>query len=185
MSSNLIYEAACSYCACGYSVIPVNSNKRPTIFWKSYQTRRMTDVELKQHFASARGIALVCGFNDLELIDFDAANLKKYQHEPYDIVEDYFVPYLHAIEKWLESNQYTLAKSQSGGRHIFIRVDGGVPDGNLELAHIPAISKSTDKAVKKVVIETRGVGGYVMCFPTKGYQFLHGNLEDLNANTQR
>ena len=175
--NNILY-AAQEYWAKGFSIIPVNADKRPAINWKPYQDKAMGANELDEHFKNSNGIALVTGFNDLVCIDFDTPNIDKFEHETYDIVEDFVEPFLDIAKQFLNDDQYAIAESKSGGRHFYIRVEDGVFDGNLKLAYMPAISKATGKPANKVIIETRGRGGYVICFPSEGYKWLHADLQD-------
>ena len=172
--------AAQSYWQKGFSIIPVKTNKKPAISnWKQYQTKGLTTEQLGSLFKEAEGIALVCGYKEIVCFDFDAQDLDKFEHEPYDIVEDFFEPFIDTATQWLNNNQYVIAKSRSGGRHLYICIEGVKHkeiDGNLKLAHIPAISKANGKETKKAFIETRGFGGYVVCPPTEGYEYLHGDL---------
>jgi hypothetical protein len=55
-------EEAKKYIEAGYSVIPVNERKNPSIpKWGLYQIRVMTDNEIDKYFANCFGIALLCG----------------------------------------------------------------------------------------------------------------------------
>ncbi len=176
-----ILRAAQSYWRKGFSIIPVKTDKKPAISnWKQYQTKGPTAEQLDSLFKEAKGIALVCGYKEIVCFDFDAQNLDKFEHEPYEIVEDFFEPFIDTATQWLNDNQYVIAKSKSGGRHLYICIEGveyKEIDGNLKLAHIPAISKANGKETNKTFIETRGFGGYVVCPPTEGYEYLHGDLK--------
>ena len=53
----------------GYSIIPVDENKRPIGAWKKYQTEARSPDEVEQLDSPLYG--LVTGVNDLEVIDVD------------------------------------------------------------------------------------------------------------------
>ena len=178
-----ILHAAQEYWARGFSVIPVNADKTPAINWKAYQGKAMSARQLVGHFKHSNSIALVTGFNGLLCLDFDAADTDKFEHQPYDIVKDFFEPFIDRVQQWLNDDQYAMASSRSGGRHFYVRIQGGVPDSNLKLAYLPATSKTTGKPANKVIIETRGKGGCVVCAPTEGYKWLHGDLQDHELTT--
>jgi hypothetical protein len=46
--NNDLIKAALYYEQQGYSVIPVQSNKRPRIKWKSYQKRRADETQIRK-----------------------------------------------------------------------------------------------------------------------------------------
>ena len=180
---NKILCAAQDYWRKGYSIIPVNTDKSPAINWKTYQDKAMSAKKLAGYFKHSNSIALVTGFNRLVCIDFDTADSDKFEHKPYDIVKDFFNPFIDTTQQWLSDDQYAIAQSKSGGRHFYARVESGVPDGNLKLAYMPATSKATGKPTNKVIMETQGRGGYVVCAPTESYKWLHGDLQDNELTT--
>ena len=154
----------------GYSVLPTKANKAPTIStWKAFQKEPISQSKLEHSFANAGGIGVICGYGDLLCLDFDLA-------ESRNILEDFFEPFLDTAQQWLDDDQYVVSQSKSGGKHIYIRVEGGFKDGNKKLAHLPIVDKN-GRSTKKCFIETRGVGGYVVIPPTEGYKYQYGSLE--------
>lgn len=171
--NNQLLIAAYEYINNGICVIPTNENKIPCITsWKKYQDNIITieEAEVGFELPYAKTISVVCGKSskNLEVIDIDTK---------YDITGKLFENYIQDIT----DNDSELAKSlliiqtKSGGYHIYYHCD--VIQGNQKLAQRP----STDDEVKlnpgdriKVLIETRGQGGYVVAPPSKGYTKVKG-----------
>lgn len=76
---SLIYDSACNFTEHGFSVIPVwLRSKAPKVKWSEFQTRQPTGAELRRWFAGPSNAALVCGFNNLCVLDFD--EISEYTH---------------------------------------------------------------------------------------------------------
>ena len=68
-------EAARSYRALGWSVIPVAGDKRPTIEWGPYLLTHATDDRIRRWWGPAPGVAIVCGrVSRLVVLDIDPRN---------------------------------------------------------------------------------------------------------------
>ena len=178
--------------------IPVNSKKIPTV--KEWQT-----TSKKHDLSKSSGVGLVCGrlSGNLEVIDVD---LK------YDITGKLFENYkrlIHEIDKDL-LGKLVVQKTRSGGFHLMYRCS--VISGNVKLANRPTTDEEkrqtyeqtykaelannpddvrakelADKAAKndkvRVLLETRGEGGYVMCFPSDGYELVHRDFYGITEIT--
>ena len=160
--NNTIIQAATAYAHSGLSVIPTLADKRPACQWKIYSGRIMSDREIEVHFRSASGIGIVCGkvSGNLELLDFDDGGSA-------------FAPWLEKVPPYLK-DRLVIERSPSGGKHVYYRIDGNgyaVP-GNRKLAM---------KEDGRVLIETRGEGGYVKCAPSNGYELEQGDFLHLKA----
>ena len=155
--NNTIIQAATAYAHSGLSVIPTLADKRPACQWKIYSGRIMSDREIEVNFRSAAGIGIVCGkaSGNLELLDFDDGGSA-------------FAPWLEKVPPYLK-DRLVIERSPSGGKHVYYRIDGNgyaVP-GNRKLAM---------KEDGRVLIETRGEGGYVKCAPSNGYELEQGDF---------
>lgn len=53
----------------GFSIIPCDENKSPIGAWKKYQTEARTEAEVEVLNSPLYG--LVCGFNNIEVVDVD------------------------------------------------------------------------------------------------------------------
>ena len=75
---NYIHSIINQYLKCGYSLIPVDKEKRPCVFWKKYQYKRATvnDI-LKWHIQfNTLNIGIVTGYiSQLAVIDIDDLSL--------------------------------------------------------------------------------------------------------------
>ena len=175
----------------GLQFMPVKANKQPIV--KGWQTSTE-----KHSLKNCEGVGLVCGklSGGLEVIDVDTK---------YDLTGTLFEDYkklIHAADETLLS-KLVVQKTKSGGYHLLYRCSE--IQGNLKLANRPttdsekhqtytetydaelAASKTDDEAKAKaqkasdndkvrVLFETRGEGGYIMCFPSVGYDFIFGDF---------
>ena len=175
----------------GLQFIPVNDKKMPIV--KNWQTSRE-----KHDLSSCYGVGLVCGEPSgmLEALDFD---LK------YDISGNLFDQYKRIVMDYAPEllKKMVVQKTKNGGYHMLYRCSK--IEGNLKLANRPTTDaekaetyrqtyeaeslkgKSDDDAKKaaekasnndkvRVLIESRGLGGQVVCSPTNGYNFVYGDL---------
>jgi hypothetical protein len=72
-----VLAAALTYLRAGFSVIPVSRNKRPLLRWRPYQTRRPTEMLVKNWLRQwpEAGVAIVCGaVSGVAVLDFDPRN---------------------------------------------------------------------------------------------------------------
>jgi hypothetical protein len=182
-AKNQLLIAAYEYISNGICVIPTNENKIPCIEWKKYQDQTITIEEAEEGFEKpyAKTLSVVCGKSskNLEVIDIDTK---------YDLTGDLFANYMQDIT----DNDPELAKSlliiqtKSGGYHVYYFCDK--IEGNQKLAQRP----SSDEEVKlnpgdkiKVLIETRGQGGYVVAPPSLGYKKVTGDKIPVITPEQR
>jgi len=162
------------------SIIPIRDDgtKAPALSsWKHYQTKIAAPKTLNKWFANGNGgVAVICGqvSGNLEVIDFD---------DP------------AAFERWKRLvgelggadllKMLVIVETPTGGFHVYYRCSDGV-EGNKKLA------QGKDSGGKlKVLIETRGEGGYVIapgspktCHPLKKcYKRLKGQLTEIPTIT--
>lgn len=184
-------ELAKKYSQAGYSVIPVNQDKNPAIRqWGIYQTRPMTDEECEQFFNNAYGIALIGGtIKGITFLDFD---LK------YSLTSDFFDNYKALIPKYLLEKMY-VQKTKNNGFHFCFTCDKVENNMKLCSRYTTSFEKhdtytrafndlsTRDKALKiasndssRVLIETRGNGGYCVMSPTKGYEHIYGKIQKIS-----
>jgi hypothetical protein len=180
----MLLEQAHAYVDAGLSVIPcLAGQKRPATqllppltdpftgavkktttgrvrrTWKPYQERKPTHQEVYRWFTdgAADALAILGGpvSGSLEILDFDAP----------EILGPWANRVMHADPDLLP--RLPLVQSPSGGWHIYYRALHVA--GNQKLAVDPEQEKPT-------LIETRGVGGYVLAPPSDGYTLLRGAL---------
>jgi hypothetical protein len=188
---NNYIEIAKQYSDAGFSVIPVNQDKNPAIrSWQEFQTRPMDEKECQDNFKKCHGIALLGGTQkNITFLDFD---LK------YSLTSDFFEKYKSLIPNKLLTKMY-VQKTRNNGFHFAFMCNK--VENNQKLAsryttpfekhetYLGAFSdiKNRDKALKiasldtvRVLIETRGSGGYCLMCPTKGYEHIYGKIQEIS-----
>lgn len=167
-----LLEAALNYAAHGCSVIPVtpDGSKKPGVAWKALQTTPAGESTLRSWFTNEDafdGLGIITGTvsGNLELLEVEGRAL-------------HLVPHIAALladsglgDLWARLCAGWLVQSPSGGLHWLYRVDGGPVAGNTKLARRPATPDELDANPReriKVLIETRGEGGYLVTAPSGG-----------------
>jgi len=149
--------------------------KGPIVSWKEYQTKpaepKTLDAWEKMFSSQWVGTACGVGAGGLEVIDFDIEDHKSGKSG----TPPKYKPWVkllkeHGHEALLKS--LTISKTPSGGIHVMYRCPEA-SSGNQKLAQ-----RVTNK-VRETFIETRGVGGYIACYPTPGYKFLNGDFASI------
>lgn len=174
----------------GLQFMPVTAKKTPII--KGWQT-----LAKKHNLINCEAVGLVCGklSGNLEVIDID---LK------YDLtgkLYDRYKKLIADIDKDLLS-KLVVQKTQSGGYHFIYRCEK--IEGNLKLAQRSTTKEerkatyeleikggatpeqATGRAEKdkvRVLLETRGEGGQIVCCPSKGYTLVYGDYYGINEIT--
>lgn len=182
----------------GLQFMPVKANKQPII--KGWQTS-----PAKHDLRNCEGVGLVCGnlSGGIEVIDIDTK---------YDLTGKIYENYKRLINE-IDSTllgKLVVQQTKSGGYHFIYRCSKIA--GNLKLANRRTteeerkhtydetykneLSKSTadDKAKVialkasendkgRVLFETRGEGGQIVCFPTNGYKIVYGDWYSINEIT--
>ncbi len=166
-------DEAMSLTQSGLSVIPIrcDGSKAAAVAWKDYQERIATPDELAVWFRNETGLAIVTGAvsGGLEVVDVEAA-------------ADYgsFLAALEAMGDESLPKKLLIVRTPSGGLHLIYRCPGGI-EGNQALAVRPS------EDGRKVLIETRGEGGYFVapgshpdCHPTgKEYIVEQGSFDSI------
>lgn len=183
-------QLATQYWANGFQVIPVTSDKNPAIpSWGRYLHEDMPPEDIDKYFKDCWGIAMLMGGKQsLTGFDFD---LK------YDIVGDVMERFRKGIEELspsLMSKMY-INTTKNKGYHLIVSCPSRV-DQNKKLAsrYTTYLEKhetymeayrdvnTRDKAINiahndrsRVLIETRGQGGYILIPPSDGYKHVYGS----------
>jgi len=159
-------EIAAKYRSLGLSVMPIGESKRPMVAWTEAQ-KSIVEYD----FDTAQSVGLICGAvsGNLEAIDFDLKYdlsgdlMKRYRKEVEDICPD-------LVKRLL------IQKTPSGGYHFIYRC--AVIGKNTKLAQREANEEEKAKGERvKVLIETRGEGGYIGIYPSQGYERINGSIE--------
>ena len=156
----------------GYSLIPLNSDKSPKIkTWTEYQKSRITDVSK----FTDNNIGLICGeiSGNLLAIDIDCK---------YDLTGTLFNDLKELIENSKEGlfDKFQINTTKNDGYHLIFSCESK-PIGNKKLASRPANEDEIAKGDKvKVLIETRGEGGYICYPPTDGYEIIKEGYQTIS-----
>lgn len=168
-------ESARVLTAAGYRVIPIGENKTPAVSsWKQYQEPEtvVSDAALVAWFgdeSAVRGFGILGGraSDNLTVVDFDCP-----EGLPGDTAVRTFTAWKERVGDPSLLSRLPVVATPSGGVHVFIRSDGPA-DGNRKLAF------ATTPNGFRILIETRGEGGYVVgpgshprCHPS-GREYSH------------
>jgi replicative DNA helicase len=185
-----LIEKGRDYLKAGLSVLPVNmdNNKKPTLqMWKRLQSQKMTEEELEAVFnnksvciqvhdtfgtmpmlkynplRTATGIGIITGAvsGNLEVIDVDT------KHDTTGSLWDELQASINDSAPGL-FERLVIARTISGGYHLYYRCTK--IEGNTKLA---------GNAERETLIETRGEGGYVVAYPTPGYEYLQNTPDNI------
>jgi len=165
-------EASKEYYTYGLSVVPVGKDKIPTIAWKNRQTELVCP---NGEFDTSYGIAIICGSvsGNVSCIDID---LK------YDLTGTLWKRYKALISESdpLLLKKLLIEKSPSGGFHFVYKSTEKETNRKLANRYTTEDEKKLNPKEKvKVLIETRGEGGYFACAPTEGYELKQGSFANI------
>lgn len=174
--------AAREYHDAGLCVLPIKADgsKKPVVAWMDYKVTRTTPEQHDNWFSGdkPRGIAVVYGevSGHVELIEFEGIAIREgLLNDVTEIMNDSGLgkPWADILGGWV-------TESPSGGRHYRARVQGGDVPGNLKLASRLAredeytdadrqrLREKPTARIVRVLIETRGEGGYGLVEPSGG-----------------
>ncbi len=173
-------EEANKYYEAGLSVIPIGDKKLPIGSWKRNQEATVKpDNVFNTDNPNFKGIGVVCGkvSGNVECIDIDTK---------YDLTGTLFEDFKAVINEQDPTllKKMVVQSTPSGGYHFIYKCKE--LSGNLKLANRHTTNeerKLKPKEKAKVLLETRGEGGYFMCAPSIGYKVLYGKLEKLQEIT--
>ena len=157
--------------AAGLCVVPPahDGSKRPDVTsWSEYQHRLSTHSEIERWYQRGRdGIGIICGqvSGGLEMLEFEGRAVEAGLVERFEAL-------CHDLGLGELVDRISLGYSErtpSGGIHLLYRCP--TPHHNTKLARRPAtdLELEVDPDDKiKVLLETRGEGGYVVVAPSSG-----------------
>jgi len=145
-----IKKIAQRYRDAGFSPIPlVPGKKRPAI--KGWQQHAETQISDFSVFDKTNGIGLVMGYDGIQCLDIDAKHFEGDEYNDFVSLIEQHDPAL--IDKMV------IQETVSGGFHWIFKCS--VIAGNEKLAK---------NKKGEVTFETRGTGGQIVVWPTKGYK---------------
>jgi hypothetical protein len=166
----------------GFAVVPPleNGTKRPAGTWKAYQDNRPDEDQIHRWYERGRnGFGVLCGAasDHLEMFELEGRAADKWPEFCRACRDAGLGDLLDRIAKGYAES------TPSDGIHLLYRCPDGV-EGNLKLARRPATLEEleqdpTDKI--KVLMETRGEGGYTILAPSHGPVHPSGKAWQLKA----
>ena len=135
-----------------FSIMPLRDDKSPFFDWKLYQSEKIPLDLFKRKYKELFG--LITGFEDLEVFDID---LKVFSTSTEKV--DFWNEYIGLLRDNIYDfdDKFAVYKTQNAGYHIIYKSKRVQGAGNEKIAYL--------KGHKQAVIETRGFGGYVACYP--------------------
>ena len=151
-------EIAREYMGYGLNPLPIAvGEKRPLN--DNHNSVRLTEEDIDNYPFEAIGISTGLISGSLEAIDFDLKNA--------DNPKLVWQAFKSKIPKEL-MDKLVVQRTVSGGFHLIYRCED-----------ISASKKLAKNQEGKAVIETRGEGGLIKCFPSEGYEMLQGNFNNI------
>jgi hypothetical protein len=149
--------------------------------WKQFQLQQSSEEEIRRWYATGRsGLGIVCGriSGNLEMLEFEGRA----------VAEGLWQEFLSAAEQiglrdLVDRIKFGYGeRTPSGGFHLLYRCPDGV-EGSDHLAERPPTEEEAaddrrrgiPKPSPRVLIETRGEGGYVIVAPSGGHVHPSGN----------
>lgn len=151
-------KTAREYMSYGLNPLPIaKGEKRPLN--ENHNSVKMTEESLEEYPFEAIGISTGLISGSLEAIDFDLKNADK--------PKLVWKTFKSKIPKEL-MDKLVVQRTVSGGFHLIYRCED-----------ISASKKLAKNPEGKAVIETRGEGGLIKCFPSDGYEMLQGDFSKI------
>lgn len=161
------------------SIMPVGLDKRPAVEWKSLMKKKADTESVIQWFKNPEALlGIICGkvSGGLEVIDVD---LK------YDLTGELLSQYQELIRNSDPDllDKLLVQTTVNLGYHMIYRCSK--IEGNQKLAQRETIpqERKTDHDKTRVLIETRGEGGYIVGCPTEGYEVVQGSFDNIPTLT--
>jgi hypothetical protein len=168
--------AAKKYLSLNLSIIPLKSDKSPAVAnWKPFQSERMQPDKIPSFFQGemVEAIGIICGeiSGNLEVIDVDCKydNTGSLWNDLKGLICDN-LPDVY--------DRLVIASTKNKGYHIYYKCE--VIEGNQKFANRETTAEERDLnplEKVKVLIESRGEGGYVVAAPSQGYRFIQGKTD--------
>lgn len=171
--STATLDAALAWLDAGAAVLPTRTDgsKAPLWAWKPYTVTPPTREQVYSWFADGHpGLGLICGAvsGGIEMLEFEGRAIVEGLLQA--VTQDAEASGLGELWQRVTVGGYA-EKTPSGGLHLIYRVAGRAVPGNTKLARRPAtvdeLAVNSDDKIK-VLVETRGEGGFVVVAPSSG-----------------
>ena len=150
-------KVAKEYLSFGLNPVPVSENKEP--LREKHSTVPITEKEIEDFDFDNIGISTGSISGGLEAIDFDLKNAES----PEKIMKSFKSKVSLSLLKKL-----VIQTTMSGGYHMVYRCED-----------VSSSRKLAKNSEGKAIIETRGEGGYIKCYPSDGYELIQGSFEHI------
>ena len=183
---NISQQAAIAYIKAGLSVLPTGKDKIPLIkSWKSRTQAIPTEDIVHNEFANnGRCLAIIAGrvSGNLECID-------------HDFCGKWFTDWVNLVDVEAPGliDNLVIQETQNKGFHCVYRCSEPIIEGNQKLASegievsgpgehpyhgnkIKPVERGGKHYIVPCYIETRGEGGYFLCYPSKNYKLTQGKF---------
>jgi hypothetical protein len=155
-----LFDDASSLWMEGYNPLPLKDNKAPKLPKDhNYLYERVEEDKLEKLFSNTDKIGIACGdvSSGFYCIDFDCHN-----GEPIESVFNQYMS-IDYITDLLVSGKLSVYRTPKGGYHIYFKTSQ---------THQGTVFSRWE--TKSVMIEMRGNGQYVACYPSVGYTYISG-----------
>ena len=153
---------------CNLSIIPIDQAKTPIIAWKKYQTELISKEELLKHYDRAYSFGIATGYNNVEVIDIDLKILDSPKDQQ-DFINEFFAFCRDNIDDF--DKKFVIYKTINQGYHVIYRCK--------EITGNKKIAKLKDK--KEAIIESRGIGGYVVIYENQKSLLSYSEIQEIDA----
>jgi len=168
----------------GYSLVTVGKNKVPNTRWKDYQTSKISKEQFERNYSIKNGsytnkdnevieiqetskIGICTGFWDVEVIDIDLKILPNLKAQ-----NDFWIEYTNLLKESILDfeDKVVIYQTLTGGYHILYRCKK--IGKNEKIASL--------KEYKEAIIETRGVGGYVVIYDKQISKLAYQDIKEIS-----
>lgn len=165
-----LLDAALAWHAAGAAIVPTRNDgtKAPLVSWKAYQEQPADEAQIRAWFTNSQhdGLGAITGTvsRGLEMLEVEGRAVELATQIGELLIN------AGMAELWGRINGGYVEGTPSGGIHWYYRVTG-TPRGNTKLARRPATPEelTANPGEKiKVLIETRGEGGFTIIAPSAG-----------------
>lgn len=153
----------------GINVIGLNKDNTPAEgYWARWQKEKRVSCDI-----NSESLGIICGSisGGIEVIDID---LK------YDITKTLYSRYTELVSDNDQNiiSKLLIIKTKSNGYHWVYKCSE--ISGNKKLARRECTEdEKANRERFKVLIETRGEGGYIATFPSEGYEVIQGKFSEI------
>ena len=188
---NATQQAALAYIRAGLSILPTGKDKIPVIkSWKSRMVTIPAESTIRTDFKNGACLAIVGGqvSGNVECLDFDFEGRL-------------FTAWMNLVDNDAPGlvDRLVIQETQNGGFHAAYRCEEPV-GGSKKLSEdeievigpgeheyqgkkFKAVERNGKYYIAPCYIETKGEGGYFLCYPSNGYNLQQGKFSQLPTIT--